>query len=90
MGQTKQASFKMEAILAEVHMYHTMQAVRYKGKWYKIVPKPYEPERQTFQISWHLIREPLVAKEEAYRTWFKREQENVKVLYPSFRKENDS
>ncbi|MFM2010907.1 MAG: hypothetical protein RLZZ479_1298 [Bacteroidota bacterium] len=64
-----------------------MQAVRYEGKWYKIVPKSYEPERQTFEIAWHLIREPLVAKEEAYRRWFKIEQENVKVLYPSFRKD---
>ena len=67
-----------------------MQAVRYKGKWYKVVPKPYESERQTFQIAWNLIREPSITKEEAYRAWFKREQQNVKVLYPSFRKENDS
>jgi hypothetical protein len=67
-----------------------MQVVRYEGKWYKIVPKPYEPERQTYQIAWHLIREPLIAKEEAYRTWYKNEQENVKVLYPSFRKDADS
>jgi lipocalin len=80
----------MEPILAEVPLYYKMQAVRYKGKWYKINPKPFEPERQTFQIAWHLIREPLVTKEEAYRAWFKREQQNVKVLYPSFRKENDS
>ncbi len=64
-----------------------MQVVRYKGKWYKIVPKPYEPERQTFEISWHLIREQDTTKEEAYRTWYQREQENVKVLYPSFRKD---
>lgn len=90
MGSAEQATFKMEAILAEVQLYYKMQAVRYKGKWYKIVPKPYEPERQTFQIAWHLIREPLITKEEAYRAWYKREQENVKVLYPSFRKENDS
>jgi lipocalin len=80
----------MEGVLAEVQLFYKMQAVRYKGTWYKIVPKPYEPERQTFQISWHLIREPNTTKEEAYRTWFKREQENVKVLYPSFRKEDDS
>lgn len=80
----------MEPILAEVPLYNKMQAVRYKGKWYKINAKPYEPERQTFQIAWHLIREPLITKEEAYRAWFKREQQNVKVLYPSFRKENDS
>jgi hypothetical protein len=80
----------MEGILAEVHVYYTMQAVRYKGKWYKIVAKPYEPERQTFQISWNLIRNPSTTKEEAYRAWYRREQEIVKVLYPSFRKEDAS
>ncbi len=64
-----------------------MQAVRYEGKWYKIVPKAYEPERQTFQIAWNLIRKPIVTKEEAYREWYKAEQEIVKVLYPSFRKD---
>ncbi len=67
-----------------------MQVVRYKGKWYKIIAKPYEPERQTFQIAWDLIRNPAKTKEEAYRSWYKREQEIVKVLYPSFRKENDN
>jgi lipocalin len=77
----------MEPILAEAELFYTMQAVRYQGKWYKISPKPYEPERQTFQIAWHLIREPLITKEEAYRTWYKREQESVKVFYPSFRKD---
>lgn len=64
-----------------------MQAVRYQGKWYKIVPKPYEPEPQTFQIAWHLIRDPHSTKEEAYRSWYKGQQEIVKVLYPSFRKD---
>lgn len=63
------------------------QVVRYQGKWYKIVPKPYESERQTIQIAWNLIREPLITKEEAYRAWYKTEQENVKVFYPSFRKD---
>jgi hypothetical protein len=80
----------MEAIVAEVHLYHTMQTVRYKGTWYKIIPKPYEPERQTFQISWSLIRNPGTTKEEAYRAWYRREQEIVKVLYPSFRKDDAS
>ena len=78
----------MEAILAEVQLYKEMQVVRYQGKWYKIIAKPYEPERQTFEISWALIRQPNTSKEEAYRTWNKREQEKVKVLYPSFRKED--
>jgi hypothetical protein len=72
-----------------IHKEQTMEqaAVRYEGRWYKITPKQYEPERQTFQISWHIIREPLITKEEAYRAWYKKEQETVKVLYPSFRKD---
>jgi hypothetical protein len=67
-----------------------MHILRYKGKWYKVIAKPYEPERQTFQITWYLIKNPSSTKEEAYRAWYKHEQEVVKVLYPSFRKENDS
>jgi hypothetical protein len=66
-----------------------MEVVRYKGKWYKITPKPYEPERQTYQIAWLLIREPSLAQEEAYRRWYEKEREIVKVLYPSFRKDDN-
>ncbi len=80
----------MESVLGKIQLLSKMQAVRYQGKWYKIVPKPYEPERQTFQIAWNLIREPLIVKEEAYRSWYKAEQENVKVFYPSFRKDGKS
>lgn len=65
-----------------------MDIVRYNGKWFKIMPKPYEPESQTYQIAWAQIREPLITSEDAYREYFQRERENVKVLYPSFRKEN--
>jgi hypothetical protein len=65
-----------------------MNVVRHQGKWFKIVPKPYETERQTSEIAWSLIREPLVIPEEAYRKYFEKERENAKVLYPSFRKEN--
>lgn len=61
--------------------------LRYRGEWYKVTPKPYESERQTFQIAWNLIKTPNITKEEAYRTWYKHEQEVVKVLYPSFRKD---
>jgi len=65
-----------------------MEVVRYKGTWYKITPKPYEPEKQTYQIAWSLLREPSLTKEEAYRNWYSRQQEIVKVLYPSFRKDD--
>jgi hypothetical protein len=64
-----------------------MEAVRYNGNWFKIIPKQYEPERQTYEIAWHRIREPLVLSPEAYREWYASEQKKVKVLYPSFRKD---
>ena len=67
-----------------------MEIVRYNGTWYKIVPKPYEPEKQTYEISWSLIKQPNLTKEEAYRTWYEKQREIVKVLYPSFRKDGDS
>ena len=64
-----------------------MYGVRHNGKWYKVTPKPHEPDRQTAEISWTLIREPLVLPPEAYRNWYASEQKKAKVLYPSFRKD---
>jgi hypothetical protein len=61
---------------------------RYNGKWYKITPKPYEPERQTNQVAWMMIREPLIASEEAYRKYYENLRSEVKVLCPSFKKED--
>ena len=66
-----------------------MDIVRYQGNWYTIKPKPYEPERQTYDIAWSLIQKQSSSSEEAYRNWYKSEQEKVKVLYPSFRKDAD-
>jgi hypothetical protein len=54
--------------------------VRYRGLWYSISPKKYEPERQTFQIAWKMIIHDLKPKE-TYRKWFSEEQENAKLLY---------
>ena len=62
-------------------------AVRYNGEWYKITPKPYEPERQTQEIAWTMLREPLLKSSSAYREWYAREQKHASILYPSFRKE---
>ena len=64
-----------------------MAAIRYNGNWFKVIAKSYEPERQTFEIAWHKVREPLVLSPEAYRKWYANEQKKVKVLYPSFRKD---
>ena len=60
-------------------------AVRYKGKWYKIVPKKYEPERQTYGIAWKIIKQGITP-EQAYREWFAEERETAKLLYTSFGK----
>lgn len=65
-----------------------MAAIRYEGQWYKVTPKSYEPERQTYEIAWERVREPLVLSPEAYRKWYASEQRKVKVLYPSFRKDD--
>ena len=54
--------------------------VRYRGSWYSIIPKKYEPERQTFQIAWKMIINDLKPKE-TYRNWYSEEQENAKLLY---------
>jgi lipocalin len=62
-----------------------IKIVRYEGKWYKIIPKPYEPERQTTEIAWSLIRNPSLTREDAYINWYEKERKEVKVLYPSFR-----
>jgi len=66
-----------------------MDAIRYKGKWYSISAKPYEPERQTYQIAWMLVKNPDMTAQEAYRKLFERERHEAKVLYPSFRKDKD-
>ena len=62
-----------------------IKVVRYDGKWYKIIPKAYESERQTSEIAWALIRTPGLTSEAAYIKWYEKERKEVKVLYPSFR-----
>jgi hypothetical protein len=64
-----------------------MEVVRHNGTWIRIVPKPYEPERQTHDIAWSMILNPKLNPAEAYRKWYVAEQENAKVLYPTFRKD---
>ena len=66
-----------------------MDIFRYQGKWYKVTPKPYEPERQTVQVAWAQIREPQKTKEEVYRLYFEKQREDVRILYPSFRKDDN-
>ena len=65
-----------------------MERIRYKGKWYKINKKPYEPETQTIQVAWLQIRDQL-KPDEAYRKFFENQREDARILYPSFRKDKD-
>lgn len=62
------------------------KAIRYKGQWYEIASKKYESERQTYQIALLQLTDNLDVLE-SYRIWYKKEQENSKLLYPSFCKE---
>ena len=67
---------------------HSMDTVRYNGKWYKIIPKPYEPERQTMEVAWAQIREPEIVTTEHYRKYFEKQRKEARILYPSFRKDD--
>lgn len=66
----------------------SMELVRYKGIYYKITPKAYEPERQTAQVAWAQIREPEIAPIEHYRRFFEKQRKEAQILYPSFRKDD--
>ena len=66
--------------MAEIPEISKTYQVRYKGRWYSIIPKKYEPERQTFQIAWKMIIEEKDSYK-TYREWFIEEQENAKLLY---------
>jgi hypothetical protein len=50
--------------------------VRYNGKWFKITPKPYEPERVTGEIAWLKIKDS-----KTYADWFKRERNLSSLVY---------
>ncbi len=62
------------------------QVVRHNGRWYKITPKKYEPERQTSEIAWRMILKGEDSKT-AYRNWYADEQKKADIFYPSFRKD---
>jgi len=66
-----------------------MNIIRYNQKWFKINPKPYEPDRQSQEIAWSLVREPLIIPEELYKKYFEKQRKISKVLYPSFRKDGE-
>jgi hypothetical protein len=53
--------------------------IRYNGKWIRIQPRPFEPERMTTDIAWLQIREGMTA-EEAYRAWFEMQRKISRLL----------
>lgn len=53
--------------------------VRYNGKWYRITPKPYEPEYMTAEIAWIQIRQNISAAD-AYRMWFEQQRRISRLL----------
>jgi len=61
-------------------------AIRIQGKWCRVKPKPYEPERQTYNIASKILHQNL-SPEAAYLEWFAQERKDAKLLYPSFRKD---
>jgi len=63
-----------------------MELIRYKGVWYKITPKPYEPEHRSRSIAWAVIRDKITP-EEATKLHFEIVRNDYKVLFPIFRKD---
>jgi hypothetical protein len=78
----------MESVLETTIPVETSKALvrifRYKGTWYRITPKPWEPEQQTWFIAAKLAEG--LTQVEAYRLWFSKRQKEAKLLYPDFRK----
>ena len=68
---------------------NSMDIFRYKGNWYKVTPKAYEPERQTTQVAWLQMREPTITAQDAYRKFYEKQRLEAKILYPSFRKDDN-
>jgi hypothetical protein len=76
----------MESTIQTQNTVKMVPAIRVQGKWYKVMPKPYEPERQTYAIAYQIISKGITS-EQAYREWFFQERKDAKLLYPSFRKD---
>jgi hypothetical protein len=53
--------------------------IRYNGKWARIRPRPFEPERMTTDIAWLQIKEGMTPGE-AYRAWFEMQRKISRLL----------
>ena len=56
-----------------------LYVVRYQGRWIRISPRSYEPERMTTDVAWLQIKEGLSAAD-AYRAWFERQRTISRLL----------
>jgi hypothetical protein len=74
----------MESTIQAKDAIKMVPAIRVQGKWYAVAPKPYEPERQTYNIAYRIIQG--ATPEQAYREWFEQERKDAKLLYPTFGK----
>ena len=88
MGEEEPTSFEMD-FLDETTILSKMDIVRYKGKWFKIVPKPYEPESQTSKIAWAQVKDEKLTPQSAYSKFFENQRKEARILYPSFRKDDN-
>lgn len=62
---------------------------RFQGKWYSVKPKSFEPERQTHEIMWEIVKG--AEQKKAYRDWYAKEQKLSSLIYPVIHNErNDS
>jgi len=60
-------------------LYAMVYLVRFEGRWFRISPKPFEPERMTTDIAWLQIKEGLTPAE-AYRRWFEDQRRISRLL----------
>jgi lipocalin len=88
VDQKESTTFKMD-FLDETLILIKMDIIRYKGKWFKITPKPYEAESQTTKIAWALAKDEKLTPQEAYLKYFEKQRKEARILYPSFRKDDN-
>jgi len=60
-------------------MENSTYLVRFQGRWFRVYPKAFEPERMTTDIAWLQIKEGL-APADAYRAWFEQQRRISRIL----------
>ena len=73
-----------ERYLATPTKRDTMELVQHNGTWYAIHPKPHESTRQTYEVAWSQIREPMMTATQSYIQYYAKQRKEARILYPSF------